>query len=287
MWFSLQIPLLLCLYPTSALCCVYMAAQPPTGSDLHSPLSAYCCRSTRCWMRMKLFPVTWVVYLLEGWFGSLTFAGLSTLDPVNTAHVCAPTELIGCYESNHTRAWLWSWLIVSCLSVKILAEFFSATKQLLTNVSVIQPSIMCAYQRKSSPINNYCQLCAVRQLLCSIHSWCSSSQIVYFECQLDAPLIMGNTYQRKKSYSQSSLWSSCKVARIFNFILVFARPTLFSVALFFHGSMHGLGWFFHPWVWGSILSSRMLMHVTKAARDILALADSFLGMLARKYFQFL
>lgn len=136
---------------------------------------------------------------------SLTFTVPYTVDPVITAHVCALTERSGCYESNHTftRAWLWSWLIVLGLCVKILAAFFSATKQLFTNVSVIQPSIMCAYQRRSSPINNYCQLCTVRQSLCSIHSWCSSSQMVYFKCQLDAPLEMGNIKQGKKSYSQS------------------------------------------------------------------------------------
>lgn len=56
---------------------------------------------------------------------SLTTLVPSTLDPVNTAHVCAPTEPGGCYDNDCTsvRACLWSWLIVLRLSIDILAAF--------------------------------------------------------------------------------------------------------------------------------------------------------------------
>lgn len=135
---------------------------------------------------------------------SLTTSAPSALDPVNTTHVCAPAEPGRCYESDRAfaRARLWSWLIAFCLSVKILAAgFFSATKQLFTNVSVTQPSVMHAYQRKSSPINNYCQPCAVMQSLRSVHSWCNSSQMVYFKCQPDAPVVKRNVLlQENKIY---------------------------------------------------------------------------------------
>lgn len=127
---------------------------------------------------------------------SLTTSAPSALDPINTALLCVPAELSRCHESDHAfaRAQLWSWLIALCLNIKVsaLASFFSTTKQLFTNVSVIQPSVMHAYQMKSSLINNYCQPCAVIQSLCSIHSWCNSSQMVYFKCQLDVPVVKRN-----------------------------------------------------------------------------------------------
>lgn len=116
----------------------------------------------------------------------------------------APAELSRWCENDpaFARAGLWSWLIALCLSIKILAEgFLFATKQLFTNVSIIQPPVMHAYQRKSSPINNYCQACAAMQLLCSIHSWCNSSQMVYFKCQLDVPVVKRNVLlQENKIY---------------------------------------------------------------------------------------
>lgn len=151
LWFSLWIPLLLEIYPdwdlleelkrilpplfssrytvgSSIIQCSYMAAQRPARSGLCSPLPAYRCSSRWLWLNPceNNSPITWAAYLLGGWFVSLTTSASSALDPVNTTHVCVPTELSGCHESDHAfaRVRLWSWLIALCLSVKILAVGF-------------------------------------------------------------------------------------------------------------------------------------------------------------------
>lgn len=187
-----------CTVGSSVIWYSYMAAQLPARSGLRSTLSAYCCGSTWLWLNpcASNSLITWAAYLLGGWFVSLTTSAPSALDPINPAHLCVPAELSRCHESDHAfaRAQIWSWLIALCLNIKVssVGSFFSTTKLLFTNVSVIQPSVMHAYQRESSPINNYCQPCAAMQSLCSIHSWCNSSQMGYFKCQLDAPVVKRN-----------------------------------------------------------------------------------------------
>lgn len=175
------------------------------------------------WVRAPFNPLHITVAIdIAGWIRVKTFH--DNLGSLPAGRVICESNHLGAIHSwpckhcsclcSH-RAWwvLWQWLhfckslsleLVNCIAFKhwhFGSISFSATKQSFTNVSVIQPSVMHAYQRRGSPNNNYCQPRAVMQSLCSIYSWCSSSQMAYFQCQLDAPVVKGNVLQEKRGFS--------------------------------------------------------------------------------------